>query len=258
MASRAVRLHVEAIGSGPGLCFLHGFGGSARNFRPQLRAFRNSCRVVAFDARGHARSEAPPLDDDYEIEAFVDDIGRVLDSTNLRRPVLCGVSMGAALALRFAIERPNDVSAIVLAAIPSGDSAAAWALPFAEAIETRGLEAAGASFVWGGARFDRGAAELIRKGFMEHEPRALSAILRRVIARLPDVAEMEASLGRCPVPILFIAGSEDGPSRLATERLAGVAPASRSRIVAGAGHVVNLQAPAEFNESMALFISDLS
>jgi pimeloyl-ACP methyl ester carboxylesterase len=55
----APALHVEAAGQGPGIVLAHGFGGSARNWRPQLRALRAQKRVAVYDARGHARSEAP-------------------------------------------------------------------------------------------------------------------------------------------------------------------------------------------------------
>ena len=58
-------LHVEAEGTGPVLVLGHGFGGSARNFRAQSRALVDVARVVRFDARGHARSAAPPDADAY-------------------------------------------------------------------------------------------------------------------------------------------------------------------------------------------------
>src|SRR5262249_51553779 len=53
------RLHVEKEGDGPAVVLAHGFAGSARNFGPQARALRTGFRVTRYDARGHARSEAP-------------------------------------------------------------------------------------------------------------------------------------------------------------------------------------------------------
>src|SRR5690349_2261051 len=46
------RLHVERQGSGPAVVLAHGFGGSARNFRPQARALADACTLLTYDARG--------------------------------------------------------------------------------------------------------------------------------------------------------------------------------------------------------------
>ena len=157
-SSAHLALHIEASGSGTTLVLAHGLGGSARNFRPQAKAFADAFRVVVYDARGHARSEAPEEPSAYEFERLVDDFERVARAST--EPVIAGgLSMGAATALGFALRRPERVRALVLASPPGGSDdpeRQRWALSFAEAIETRGLEAAGAEFVWGErARFDR-------------------------------------------------------------------------------------------------------
>src|SRR2546427_560390 len=69
------RLHVEVEGSGPVVVLAHGFGGSARNFLSQARALRDRYRIVRFDARGHARSEAPAEASAYTPDVFVADLG---------------------------------------------------------------------------------------------------------------------------------------------------------------------------------------
>ncbi|HUE29355.1 MAG TPA: alpha/beta fold hydrolase, partial [Verrucomicrobiae bacterium] len=151
--SAAPRLHVEVEGSGPTVVLAHGFGGSARNFLSQARALRDRYRIVRFDARGHARSEAPAEASAYTPEAFVADLGRVLDQVGAPAAVVGGLSMGAGTALRFALAHPERVQGLVLAAFPPGADApgtfAAVAADFAHAIEREGLEAAGARFVWG-------------------------------------------------------------------------------------------------------------
>jgi pimeloyl-ACP methyl ester carboxylesterase len=59
MAAPALHVEVHGPHAATGVVLAHGFGGSARNWRPQLRALRGRYRVVVYDARGHARSEAP-------------------------------------------------------------------------------------------------------------------------------------------------------------------------------------------------------
>ena len=58
-------------------------------------------------------------------------------------------------------------------------------------------------------------------------------------------------------PALVIVGSEDGPSRRASEALAAVLPTMRLVVVPGAGHVVNLQKPEEVSAAMHEFLDGL-
>src|SRR5690349_2560345 len=118
MGTGEPRLHVESEGDGPALVLAHGFGGSARNFAGQARAFRDGHRVVRYDARGHARSDAPDDAAAYTPETFVGDFVRVLDGAGVTEAVVGGLSMGAGTALRFALERPERVHGLVLAAFP--------------------------------------------------------------------------------------------------------------------------------------------
>src|SRR5690348_17906444 len=114
MGTGEPKLHVEIEGDGPALVLAHGFGGSARNFQPQARALRDRLRVVRFDARGHARSEAPDDPAAYTPATFVWDLARVLDGAGVTDAVVGGLSMGAGTALRFALDRPERVRGLVL------------------------------------------------------------------------------------------------------------------------------------------------
>lgn len=229
---------------------MHGFGGSARNFRAQARSLKERYHVVLFDARGHARSDAPTDPAEYEPNCFTDDVARVLVDETSRPAVVGGLSMGAGIALRYAIAHPEAVRALVLCAFPpAGDrSPSSWALRFADAIESRGLEESGNEFVWGGDRFDNEAARFIRQGFLEHRPHALVAILRRVIATHPSVAELSETLGRIKIPTLVIVGTRDKQSVDPCRDLAHAIPGAELVEVADAGHVVNLDKPKVFNE----------
>lgn len=249
-----VRLHVEAKGEGPTVVFAHGFGGSARNFRPQVRALSDAFRVVAYDARGHGRSEAPDSADEYTLERLVDDFERVAGEHDGGRPVIAaGLSLGAATALAFARRRPERVSRLVLASPPAaGATRSEWALGFARAIDAEGLESAGATFVWGErSRFDPAGAKLIKSGLMEHPGHALAHILRQALAVLPGPAELAAGL---TLPALLLAGGEDAAVLPAARELEARLGA-RLVVVPGAGHVVNLVAADAFNAEVRTFLA---
>jgi pimeloyl-ACP methyl ester carboxylesterase len=252
------RLHVEAAGDGPVVLLMHGLGGSARNWGPQVRALRAGHRVVRFDARGHGRSEAPAAPEAYAPEAFVADVGRVLDQVGATRATVGGLSMGAGIALRFALAHPERVTALVLAAFPGsrdGAGFASVALAFADAIETRGLEAAGAEFVWGDRSRLDSAGRLVRQGFLEHPPHALAWTLRKLVASQPSVDELAPALARLRVPALVVVGAEDRGSVEPSRRLAEALPDARLVVIPGAGHVVNLQAPNDFNAALLEFLT---
>jgi pimeloyl-ACP methyl ester carboxylesterase len=258
----APRLHIDVDGAGPVVLLAHGFGGSARNFGPQMRALKDHYRVVRYDARGHGRSDAPAEPSAYTPAAFVDDMRRVLDEVGADAAVVGGLSMGAGIALRFALAHPARVRGLILSAFPAGaddpDGFAGKALAFADTIERDGLEAAGHDYVWGPkTRLDPNAVNFVRQGFLEHPPHGLELALRGVIAAQPSVAAMRADLARVRVPVLIVVGSDDGPSLRASRALAEAMPHAKLVVVPGAGHVVNLQKPDDVSAAMHGFVDGL-
>jgi len=256
------QLHVAVDGNGPIVVLAHGFGGSARNFGPQMRALKDAYRVVRYDARGHGRSAAPRDPGAYTPAAFVDDMRRVLDQVGGDRAVVGGLSMGAGIALRFALAHPDRVRGLILCAFPAGaddpDGFAGKALAFAATIEREGLEAAGEGYVWGPkTQLDRSAVKFVQQGFLEHPAHALEATLRGVIALQPAVAAMSTELAGLRCPVLIVVGSADGPSLRSCRALAAALPQGRLVEIAGAGHVVNLQQPEEVSAAMRAFLGEL-
>jgi pimeloyl-ACP methyl ester carboxylesterase len=111
-------LHVNDGGTGgmPAV-LVHGFAGDSTHWSAQLDHLRKTRRAVAFDLRGHGLSE-PSTRDDYEIEAFAEDIAAVVDALSLERFVLVGHSLGGAASLAYAGKHPERVAGLVLDAAP--------------------------------------------------------------------------------------------------------------------------------------------
>jgi pimeloyl-ACP methyl ester carboxylesterase len=259
----APRLHVEVEGDGPAVALAHGFAGSARNFGAQARALRAHHRVIRYDARGHARSEAPSDPAAYTPATFTADFARALDSAGVEQAVVGGLSMGAATALRFALAHPDRVRGLVLAAFPAagnsgGGGITAVARRFADTIERDGVEAAGEAFVWGPASgLDPQAARFVRQGFLEHPAHGLVHTLRGVLAAEPSVASMADALRATSVPTLVVVGADDRGSLEPSRALASTLPEARLLVIPAAGHVVNLAAPAAFNDALSAFLARL-
>ncbi len=257
-----MHLHVEQRGEGPAVVLAHGFAGSARNFRPQVRALSDRHSVVVYDAPGHARSAAAARSGSTDLAHLVDAFAEVADAASAEPVVAGGLSLGAATALSWALSRPERVRGLILASFPAGRGAAggvsAGALEFAEAIDREGLEAAGARYVWGpDSGFDSATGALVRQGFLEHPAEALSGLLRGALTELRPPEAMADALATCRIPALVIAGSEDRSSLAACRSLAELLPDARLEVIEGAGHVVNLAAPARFNELAIDFLASL-
>jgi len=102
------RLWVEDEGAGPAILFLHGGLGDARLWAPVSERLRDSFRCVRYDFRFFGRSEGP----DEEWSSLDDAIG-VLDTLEIERSAVVGLSMGGGVALRLGQAHPDRVTAIV-------------------------------------------------------------------------------------------------------------------------------------------------
>ena len=258
----ATGLHVETHGAGPALVLAHGFGGSARNWRPQLRALKDAFALSVYDARGHARSAPIARAEEAHAAAVIADFAGVAQRASGAALVAGGLSMGAATALRFALAQPERVRGLVLMAPPagarSGRGISASALAFADAIEATGLDAAGARFAWGpNAGLDPQGAAWVRAGFLEHDAQSLAHLLREYVARLETPLELRDRLARLQVPTLVIAGDQDAASLPTAHELAAALPDVRLEVIPGAGHVVNLAAPERVSALLREFLTAL-
>lgn len=110
-----MRLAAEVAGEGAPVVLLHGLTATRRYVVMGSRALeRAGHRVVAYDARGHGRSEPAGERRAYGYEQLAGDLLAVLDRLELERALLAGVSMGAHTALALALRAPRRVAALVL------------------------------------------------------------------------------------------------------------------------------------------------
>jgi len=102
---------VDTPGGPPPLLFLSGGFGTLQSWDRVIRRLGQKYRAVRFDARARGKSGTSA---DYSLEGAVDDIGRVIEATEIKRPILVGWSYGATIAVRYAARRPEQVGSLVL------------------------------------------------------------------------------------------------------------------------------------------------
>jgi pimeloyl-ACP methyl ester carboxylesterase len=109
-------LAAEDAGEGAPVVLLHGLTATRRYVVMGSKALeRGGHRVVAYDARGHGRSDPAPDPQAYAYGDLARDLEAVLDDRGIDRAVLAGASMGAHTLVRFALEHPERAAALVIA-----------------------------------------------------------------------------------------------------------------------------------------------
>lgn len=93
-----VELAYEIAGSGPRAVWLHGLASCRDGDRDVIDALARGFTVLAYDARGHGRSEPVRDAARYSYRALADDLLGLLEAVGWERPILAGASMGAATA----------------------------------------------------------------------------------------------------------------------------------------------------------------
>jgi pimeloyl-ACP methyl ester carboxylesterase len=71
-------------------------------------------QLILWDCRGHGQTEPDPTESQLGFDAFADDLRALLDHLSIRRAVIGGLSMGAGVAARYAIDHPQRADALVL------------------------------------------------------------------------------------------------------------------------------------------------
>jgi len=80
----------------------------------------DSLYIVRYDIRGHGRSGKPNTPEAYESKLFADDFKTVMDAFGLKKPVLAGWSMGAAVATDVVTHLPGTLAGVIyLSGVPS-------------------------------------------------------------------------------------------------------------------------------------------
>ncbi len=251
------RLYYEIARSGRPLVLIHGFSFDGRMWDDQFEPFARRFRVVRYDARGFGRS-GPPTGEAFD---RLEDLKALLDYLEIERAHIVGLSMGGSIAVEFAIAHPERVGAIVPAAPrPNGFR---WR-ELSESLDS----------VYSAGRND--GVEAAREVWLRLEMYAPALANPTVASRFkqmvfdysgwhwvnsdpcryldPPARDRLEAIG---ASTLVITGEMDSPVfRLIAKEIERRVPTARAAVVVGAGHMVNMEAPAEFNKLVLSFLAE--
>ena len=256
--SNGITLSYHDSGSGTPILFLHSFGHNKNLWFPQLTHFlEKGFRVLAPDMPGHGDSSYDPAC--HGVDQMAQCYIELLDSLEIRKAVLAGISMGGYIALRMWARRPDLIAAMILSntkAEKDSDEIVARRRAQIANIQKHGLE----HFVTTGAPRRLSPVTLERRPWVLDTikllnytvPPEVNAATLEAMAVKPDDTKV---LPTIDVPVLVIAGSDDifipkdSPGNLHR----GI-KGSRYHEIAGTGHVSSLEAPTEYNRVMEEFL----
>jgi pimeloyl-ACP methyl ester carboxylesterase len=231
------------------LIFIHGSGGDHSAWSYQYALLHKHYNILAIDLPGHGRSKGSGESD---IESYCLWVRKLLDILQLKKSIIVGHSLGAAITLQFALSYPQKVAGIVTVGggmkMPVNPS-------IFEFLKTNPVE----------------SVELICKFSVAKENRAkfMAPLIKSLTHTRIDVLQgdllacdkldLTEELRKISLKVLVICGVEDKmtPPEFSRQISEGISGAKLC-LIEGAGHMVMMERPEEFNEALNKFALSLS
>jgi len=263
----------EDAGSGPGIVFLHGFPFNRSMWREQIEFLsERGYRTVAPDLRGlganvtetsageatsdnHRIKSVPPA----TMEDMACDVAALMDQLGINHVILCGLSMGCYVALEFIHLFPERIRALILCG-PRAQGP--------DEAEKQSREAQALRALLDGMDFavESISMMLLAKRTVIEKPDVVARVREMVLSTNPKGAaaaqrgmaerrDYSDELTNISVPTLIVAGREDGVRKPEdAEFIHQQIKNARLEVLDDAGHLMNMEQPAEFNEKLAEFL----
>lgn len=258
LETTGARIAFEVEGAGPPVVLIHAGVADLRMWDDQVAALRDAYRVIRYDTRGYGRTETDAVE--FSNRA---DVAALLDHLGEAAAHIVGLSRGGMIALDFAIEYPERVRSLVVAAggiggYESPDEADASTFQQADAwLDARDWVPLAE---WETAYWADGPGQPPGRVDPAVRARVHDWILTNYQAEKeegsPQVLDPPAvgRLSELRAPLLVMLGTLDDPGTSESMRhLAQAVPGARLEVFEGAAHMLNLEQPRRFNALLLTF-----
>jgi len=253
----APRIAIDHMGAGPFVLFMHGIGGNRSNWHDQLPVFAEKFHAASWDARGYGASD--DYDGPLDFRDFSRDLIRVLDHFNVARAHLMGLSMGGLIAFDFHATHPERVATLTICDSMPGMTGISEQgrrefirlrqEPLLNGKEPRDIAPTVAKTLVG---------KSAKPGSFERLVASMSALhkdsyLKTIVATTNYARNLK--LEDIHVPTHIVVGDEDTLTPPALSRaMASRIPGAHLTVIAGAGHLSNIEQPEAFNAATLAFL----
>ncbi len=233
----------------PVLVLSNSLGTTQDLWERQLPEFARHVRVLTYDHPGHGASELPTQP--WTVEEFAHGLIALLDELELDRVSVCGVSLGAMVAMALALEEPTRVERLVLSCTsaylgPPGPWSERAAL-----VRSDGMEAVADAVV---GRWFTPVLAQDEPETVVHFHAMLSATPAEGYARCCEAVgawDARERISAITVPVLVVAGADDPATPLEhAELIASRIPSSRLHVLERAAHLANVERADAFNTAV--------
>jgi 3-oxoadipate enol-lactonase len=251
-------IHYEDTGSGEvSVVLAHGLLMDGEMFAPQLALQSSRCRIITWDARCHGETEN--TDDPFTYWDLADDLTGLLDHLGIEKAVIGGMSQGGFIALRFALQHPERVSALLLLGTQAGvedpDKVATYQVML-DVWESEGLNDQLAETI---AAIVLGNEWPGRHPWIAKWRQKPRSLLRPAFEALAGREDIHDRLDQIKAPALVIHGTADAAIDIElAQRLSSGLPNSKPLVaIEGGGHASNLTHPELVNRAVQQFLGEL-
>jgi len=260
LETNGARIYYEVEGSGEPVVLIHAGVANLRMWDEQVKALRDAYRVIRYDSRGFGATETDAVE--FSNRA---DVAALLDHLGESSAHIVGLSRGGSIALDFALEYPDRVRSLIVAAggisgyeSPDEADASVFEEPekLLEAKDWEGISE------WETANWADGPGQPKERVDPALRARVHEWILTNYQAQkeegTPQPLDPPAvgRLSELRAPLLVIIGTLDEPgTQQSMHHLAKLVPGARLEVFEGAAHMINLEQPDRFNALLREFFS---
>jgi len=236
----------------PWLVLSHSLACTVRMWDPQIEAFKDRFRILAYDMRGHGSSAAPQ--GPYTLDLLAEDVLALMKHAGVGKAIFIGLSIGGMIGQTLALKQPALFERMVLADTGHAQNAEALA-QWEERIriaESQGMK----------ALVDSTMARWFTEGFRNTpEAKKIATLIAatpvagyvgcgRAIMKLNTTARLKD----IQLPVLAITGEQDA-SAPGTRYIGENVPGAKLVVIPQAAHIANVEQPAAFNRALREFLS---